>query len=100
MATPVSAQAAVSQFQDIQQQLENLQLMMQELWQVSEPKTTSSVSQQNKSQNLTTPIRQSGVQQRNDKATPQKRPQSNAQSIAAIKEQKKYKKNSPHVESE
>ena len=99
MATSVGAQAAVSQVQDIQQQLKKLQLIMQELWQALETRTTSSVSQKNKSQNLTTPVRQGDVQQYDDKATPQKEPQSQAQSIAAIKDHKKQK-NLPRMEIE
>ena len=44
MATPIGTQAPVSQFQDIQQQLESLQLMMQELWQALETRNTYSAN--------------------------------------------------------
>ena len=65
-----------------------------------ETRITSSAKQQNKPQNLTTPVRQGDFQQHDDKATPQKQPQRKAQSIAAIKDHKKLKINLPRVEIE
>ena len=90
IAMPVSAQ--VNQFQDIQQQLKSLQLMMQELRQVAETRATSSVSQKQ-----STPLKRAN--ELDDKATSLKQQESKP-AMLAIGDRKKRREYARRVEIE